>query len=527
MLFTDGRPPIGLSKRNPYKAYAEFTTTEPIEIFDIEELQKLLHGISDEIDVMLVFKPGTNKFPQYQIWIAAPLPMMNELQHKCVEARNAAAYNSIFRYACECQLIGSSTPEPITNKAAYDELTEKIGIVDSVLDPYIFTATSEATKKILGVIFTTKHDICGIDHYGTCKNELGFGLARKDSKEDQIYFKLLGEDEWEVQINSSVAYCHFIKVVEIALNVGIVAICVKSHTASDDSYSKCVALQQYISECIQKNNSRRDLVTTTTLINIQRRKVNELRIHNITAHHITDVTDENTRTDKIKAFISHIVERYGDDNIKVVLDHSPVSLIKYRIRIDHAWKNDCYAIFIPTASYDAWMISICSPEMVALFSTAVGKSISELFPQHYSQDTQKTACAAPQKEMIPRTITDFNGDMLDFIAANCDVDMVTYRHANAIRVQMLIEKITDMIKDGSPICERTERLYGSYGSVSTSENISRIYAIGKSKPEAEMKIIGPAYLDLNQNQTCDITINPRNCFFSDIARQFLGEPDKE
>ena len=521
ILLTDGRPPIGPSKRDPYKAYAEFTTTEPIEIFDIEELQKLLHGISDEIDVILVFKPGTDKFPQYQVWIAAPLPVMKELQQKCVEARNFVKRMDMLHFAARCSgLMEFSMQYTVTtSKMAYDELTKRIGIVDSVVTPYTFFTTSENVKKIISVMFVTGHEIHSACDAETKEDKNRFGYVLNNSEDDKIYFSLLEEDNWEVKIYSSVAYCHFIKVVDIAWDRDIVSICIKSHAAPDDSYSRCIALRQYIEESMKKSYYRKTPISTTMITQLQQRKVKKLLNRETSC---TYFNDENVCIDKVKAFIDYIIIEAYSDGVDVKIDFA-FTMKKYEITIE--FTENIRTKFIPSDD-GKWTVEIFSPEMIALYSIAINKTISELFPQRCNQDAKITS-AIPQKEMNPRPIANFDGDLIDFIADNYDVDIVTYAHANAAKVQMLIEKINNLIKNGFHIHERTERIYGCWGSTG-SENISRIYTIGNSKPEAEeIKIIGPADLDLNQNQTYNIIINQRNCIFSDLAHQVLGEPDKE
>lgn len=386
IVLEEGEPPIDCKKLNQNKIYARFTTIEPVETFDIEDLREILHDVSDDIDIIVAFKPGTDDFPCYQIWIAVPKNvMLDKLNRKFFEVRNFVKHMDKFLYSIKFQDIMEPSLQEMmaANKTAYKELTEQIKVADSVTPRYAFNVTFEEAKRILEVMFTTGHTLHKIVSHNH-KSEIDFwvGFALDDSESDKIYFRLK-DDEWEIVIYSSTTYCHFIKVAEIALPGIIISKCIKFHTtANEEPYLKCPIVQDYLQEHRQKST---------------------------------------------------------------------------------------------------------------------------------------------QSDM------DFDSDLVNFLAAaNCDVDILTYRYANAAKVQTLIDKINNMIRNGFPIYKSVERAYGYKSIISASENISCIYTIGHLKPEAQIKIIGPAYLDISQDdQTYSVTVYSRTCLFSDIVRRILGDPDKE
>ena len=383
MSLVESEPPIDLKKRNPYKVYAQFIMTEPVEAFNIEDLRELLHNVSDDIvddgiDIMLVFKPGTNdkSQQQYQVWIAAPKEIVDKLNCKFVEARNFIKLMHMFHHATKCQymMLPSLQEMTVTNEMAYNELTKQIGVVDSVVPRYTFNTSFENVKKILEVMATTGHaihDIVSPNH--TSKMDFGFGFALDASESDQIYFHLLYEDKWEVQIYASTLYCHFLKVVEIVLPGTIISRCVKSHVTSDDSYSKCETIQKYIHECIKKSYGHRTLTSVAAISRMQQCKIKELIDRSILCAYFDD---EKTCTDRIKVFIDSIIEAYSgsiDVSIKFILESE-----KYGITIE---LTDNIRTRLVPRDDNKWIVEIFSPEMIALYSVAVNESISELFPE--------------------------------------------------------------------------------------------------------------------------------------------------
>ena len=507
LVFIIGEPPVEYKRRNPGKVYAEVTAMNPVDVINIEELRAMLNAISNDIDISLVYTPGTGQFPRYQAWIAAPESVMRELNQTCFKFRKQQKYLDMIQYAYNCQYHMNSAVGSSNNVIRYMSLTFAIGKVKNVVTPFILDLNTDEMKKLIDMIFSTGHKIDKIGHESLSENDFGFGFALSESESDKIYFKILHEDKWEVEIHSSVEYCHFLKVINIAFPKWNM---LKAKTNRDDAdqplhpIRRIVRLEKYFQEHQKEMQQNKNPLLAAAL-----RKVQEYKVQKLIARKMYTTRIDHVSTSNVKCFIDSIIERYGD-SMGIVKEYPNLYSDLYIGEFIDKTKSNyskCVVALTPLRSDpDKWTVELYTADMIALFSAAVNKTFEELFPDKDSQP-ESGSDSNGQKTCVPST----------------ENDTIIYDHIETAKALKLVDEISNMIKDGCPI-DSSHEILNCPLVEKTNEKVLcgfSMYPCG-----AKMQIYRSERSHDHPDDLYTVTITPKECVFSDIASRILGKPDK-